>query len=199
MMITRITLIRHGITEWNKSGRYCGCKDIALSKDGQSQAKKLAKRLEAATFDKIYSSDRKRALQTARIIFKKARIIKVTSLREINFGILEGLRHKEIMKKYPSVYKRWLNDPYQDCIPRAEAMSVFKKRVKRGIEKIIRLNAGKDLAIVCHGGVIGIFVSSILKKNDFWCYVPKGASLTVVEYKDGKPKIKKFNEIKHLE
>jgi len=199
MIVTRLTLIRHGITQWNKLGRYCGCKDVLLSKEGKAQAQCLAKRLAAVKFDKIYSSDRKRSLQTARIIFKKAKIIKLSSLREINFGVLEGMRHKEIMKKYPSVYKRWLEDPYQDCIPGAEPMPAFKQRVKLGIEKIIRLNTGKELAIVCHGGVIGIVVSSILKKKNFWRYVPKGASFTVVEYRNGKPKVKKFNETKHLE
>lgn len=195
-MVTRLTLIRHAITRWNKSGRYCGCKDVALSKEGEAQARALAKRLKCVKFDKIYSSDRKRALQTARIIFKKARIIKVSSLREINFGVLEGLRHKDILMRYPVVYRKWIKDPYQDCIPRAESMAVFKKRVRRGIEKIVRENSGRELAIVCHGGVIGIFVSSLLKKKNFWGYVPKGASLTVVEYRSGLPKLKKFNETK---
>jgi probable phosphoglycerate mutase len=190
MMVTRLTLIRHGITRWNKLGRYCGCKDVPLSKEGRAQAKSLAQRLGAASFDKIYSSDRSRALQTARIIFQKAKIVKLPSLREINFGVLEGMRHKEILKKYPSVYKRWLKDPYQDCIPGAEPMNIFKKRIELGIKKVVRLNTGKELAIVCHGGVIGIIVSGILKKKKFWRYVPKPASLTIVEYKNGAFKIR---------
>ncbi len=184
--MTRLILIRHGATEWNKRGRYCGWRDIGLSREGKLQAKSLAKSLKSIKFDKIYSSDRKRALQTARIIFKKAKVTKVCALREIDFGVLEGLRHKEIMKKYPFVYKKWLSDPYQDCIPKAEPMNAFKKRVNRAIKKIVRLNPGKNLAIVCHGGVIGIFVSSILKSRNFWRYVPKPASLTVIEYNKGR-------------
>jgi len=199
MKNTRLVLIRHGLTRWNKSGRYCGWKDVALSKEGKAQAKRLRKLLKDARFDKIYSSDRKRALQTARIIFKKAKIVKAPLLKEINFGAIEGLRHKEILKKYPVVYRSWIKDPYKICLPSAESMNAFKKRVELGIKKIVRLNPGKELAIVCHGGVISILISSILKKRDFWKYVPKGASLTVVEYKNGLPKIKKFNETKHLE
>ncbi|MCX5696124.1 MAG: histidine phosphatase family protein [Candidatus Omnitrophica bacterium] len=198
-MVTRLTLIRHGVTEWNKKGRYCGFRDVGLSKEGEEQAKSLAKSLKSFKFDKIYSSDRSRALQTGRILFKECKIIRVRALREINFGVLEGLKHKEIMKKYPLAYKKWLSDPYQDCIPKAEPMSVFKKRVNQAIEKIVRLNSGKDLAIVCHGGVIGILVCGILKKNNFWRYVPKATSLTVIEYKKGKPRIKQFNKTKHLE
>jgi len=196
-MATRLTLIRHGITRWNKESRYCGCRDIGLSREGRQQAKRLAKSLKLIKFAKIYSSDRKRALQTSRIIFKKTKIIKVRALKEIDFGVLEGLRHQEIMKKYPSIYKKWLSDPYQNCIPGAEPMEAFENRVNRAMKKIVRSNPGKDLAIVCHGGVIGIFVCSILKKNNFWRYVPKAASLTVVEYVKGKPRIVKFNETKH--
>ena len=199
MKTTRLILIRHGLTLWNKSGRYCGCKDVALSKEGKAQAKRLSKFLKDAKFDKIYSSDRKRALQTARIIFRQAKIVKAPLLREIDFGVLEGLRHKEILLKYPDFYRKWIKDPYQNCIPQAESMNAFKKRVNRGIARIVRLNPGKELAIVCHGGVISILISSILKKKNFWKYVPKGASLTVVEYKNGYSKIKKFNETKHLE
>ncbi len=199
MKITRLILIRHGLTLWNKSGRYCGCKDVALSKEGKAQAKRLSNLLKDAKFDKIYSSDRKRALQTARIIFKKAKIVKAPLLREINFGAIEGLRHKDILKKYPVIYRNWIKDPYKTCLPKAEPMNEFKKRVIQGITRIVRLNPGKELAIVCHGGVISILIGSILKKNNFWKYVPKGASLTVVEYKNGLPKIKKFNETKHLE
>ncbi|MFH0856201.1 MAG: histidine phosphatase family protein [Candidatus Omnitrophota bacterium] len=198
MKITRLTLIRHGITRWNKAGRYCGCKDVALSREGRAQAKLLAKRLKGVKFDRIYSSDRLRALQTAGIVFNKAEIVRASSLREINFGVLEGLRHKEIMIKYPTVYRRWIKDPYQGCIPKAESMDVFNKRVSRGIEGIVRKNPGREVAIVCHGGVISALVCSILKRKNFWRYVPKGASLTVIEYKDNQPKIREFNETKHL-
>jgi len=185
-MATRLVLIRHGITAWNKQGRYCGCKDIGISREGRLQAKRLAKKLEFDKFDKIYSSDRRRALQTARIIFKQAKIIKVSALKEIDFGVLDGLRHKEIMQKYALVYKKWLADPYKVCIPGQEPMRVFKKRVNKAIKDIVRVNSGKNLAIVCHGGVIAIFVSSILKSRNFWHYVPAPASMTVIEYKQGR-------------
>jgi broad specificity phosphatase PhoE len=77
-------------------------------------------------------------------------------------------------------------------------MRVFKKRVRNAIKKILQVNSGKTVAVVCHGGVIGMLVSSILKSKDFWKYVPSAASLTIVEYKDDKFRIKKFNDKRHL-
>jgi len=192
-MTTRVILIRHGITDWNKKKRYCGCKDVNLSRDGKLEVVKLRKSLKDIIFDKIYCSDRKRALQTKAILFGSRGFTKVKGLREINFGVFEGLRHDEIMEKYPKVYRKWLVNPYKIRVPRAESMQVFKKRVKDAIKKILCFNRGKTIAVVCHGGVIGVFVSSILKSNNFWGYVPSSASVTIVEYKYNKYRIDKFN------
>jgi len=197
-MITRLILIRHGITGWNKRRRYCGYKDVNLSRQGRLQAIKLRNRFKGADFDKIYCSDRKRALQTRAILFGRSEFTKLNGLREINFGVFEGLKHEEIMEKFPVLYKNWLADPYKVRIPQAEQMLVFKKRVEHAIKKIVQTNSGKTIAVVCHGGVIGILVSSILKSKDFWKYVPSAASLTSVEYKDDKFRIKKFNDKHHL-
>lgn len=197
-MMTKIVLIRHGITAWNIQRRYCGYRDVSLSKQGKAQVVKLRKNLKNICFDKIYCSDRKRALMTRAILFGKTDFVKEKDLREIHFGALEGLKHNEIIKKYGEVYKKWLLNPYKNRIPRAEAIQVFKKRIQRAIKKIVYFNRGKTIAVVCHGGVIGIFVSSILKSNNFWKHVPSPASATIVEHKNNKYKIDKFDHQTYL-
>ena len=196
--MTRLVLIRHGVTEWNREKRYCGHRDIGLSDEGKSQIRLLSNRLNAIRFDKVYCSDRKRAMQTARILFRQTRITPNRDLREINFGILEGLKYEEIMEKYADVYKKWLKDPLKNNIPRAESMNIFRKRVEDAISNITHSNFGKTIAVVCHGGVIGIFLKGILKSKSFWSCVPSPASLTMVECKEDKPILKKFNDIAHL-
>ena len=192
-MTTRLIFIRHGITAWNKQRRYCGRKDVSLSRQGKAQVLKLCPGFNNIAIDRIYCSDRKRAMATRNLLFGKRHFTKEKNLREIDFGVLEGLRHEQILKKYPQAYKRWLRDPYQVSIPRAETMAAFKKRVTSAIKKIVRLNPGKTIAIVCHGGVIGIFVSSILRNRHFWKYVPSPASVTMVTYKNNKYSLDKFN------
>lgn len=196
--MTRLFLIRHGVTEWNREKRYCGHRDIGLSNEGKSQVKLLSNRLNAVRFDRVYCSNRKRAIQTARMLFKQARIIPDWGLREINFGVLEGLKHKEIMEKYEDTYKKWLKDSFKNSIPKAEPMNVFKKRVENALWSIIRFNSGKTIAVVCHGGVIGIFVNGILKNRNFWRCVPSPASVTIVEHEKGKARLKKLNDTTHL-
>ncbi len=196
--MTKLILIRHGITEWNKEKRYCGHKVIGLSNAGKSQIKLLSNRLNAVRFDKVYCSNRKRAMQTARMLFKQARIIPKRGLCEISFGVLEGLKHEEIMRKYASMYEKWLKDPFTNNIPRAEPMNGFKKRVESALWSIVRSNSGKTIAVVCHGGVIGIFLTEIVKNRNFWHCVPSPSSVTVVEHRKGKFTLKKFNDTAHL-
>jgi broad specificity phosphatase PhoE len=198
-MSTRIFLIRHGVTNWNKKKRYCGRLNVSISREGKEQSVKLRNRIHDVCFDKVYCSVKKRALETCRIIFGESKFTKVTALKEINFGVLEGMRYPEIMHKYGLVYENWINDPHRHRLPKSEPIMVFKKRVVTAINKIVRDNAGKTVAVVCHGGVIGVLMSSFKKSRDFWRYVPKAASITIIEYKKGKPRIKKFNDIKHLE
>ncbi len=197
-MATKLILIRHGETLWNAQKRYCGSTDIGLSAKGKKQARRLKEKLNGMNIHKIYTSGRKRAIQTSRIILNGAKIIKVEALREINFGVLEGLTHEEIMKKYTDVYKKWLKDPFKNRIPGAESISAFKKRIQAAIRKIACISYGKTVAIVCHGGVISIFVSNMLKSRNFWRYIPSAASMTIVEYKKGVPRIKLFNDTAHL-
>ena len=196
--MTRLILIRHGVTRWNKERRYCGHKDIGLSREGRYQVKLLFNRLNTIRFDKIYCSNRKRAIQTARILFKREKIIRHQGLREIDFGVLEGLRYEEIVQKYAHLYEKWLKDSFKNNVPGAEPMNVFKRRVGGTIKRIIRSNHDKTIAIVCHGGVIGIFVNGILKNRNFRRCVPSPASITIVEYKRGKPGLKVFNDTEHL-
>jgi len=108
------------------------------------------------------------------------------------------MRYPEILQKYKVAYENWIKDPHKYRLPKSEPVTTFRKRVVKAINKIARNNAGKTVAVVCHGGVIGVFMSSLKKAKDFWRYVPKSASVTIIEYNKGKPQVKKFDDITHL-
>ncbi|MEW5758001.1 MAG: histidine phosphatase family protein [Candidatus Omnitrophota bacterium] len=203
-MAVKLLLIRHGQTNYNLKKRYSGFADVGLNKTGKQQARGLVKKLEKEKIHKIYASDRKRAIQTAKILFKNREIEKISDLREIHFGVFEGLTYKEILQKYPVIYKRWLKNPYKITVPKGESLSDLKKRVIRAIKKIMNsakggsASGGKTVAIVTHGGVISVFLNHLLKTRDFWNTIPKSASLSIVEHKNKKIKINLFNDVSHL-
>ena len=175
-MATKLILIRHGSTDWNIEKRYSGLIDIGLNDKGKKEARCLYKRLKQEKVNKVYASKKKRAIQTARIIFKGLKIEKIPDLREVHFGCFEGLTHEEIMKKHGKIYKRWLNNPFCVAVPGGEDLKDFRKRVINAVRKIISLNRNKTVAVVCHGGTISILTGKI----------PAPGSLTIIKYKNGK-------------
>lgn len=197
-MATKLLLIRHGQTLWNSTKRYSGFIDIGLNKIGRLQARELYKRLKDKAIHKIYTSDRKRAIQTAKIVFGRREVKRIPELRELHFGVFEGSNHKELMQTHPLIYKKWLSDPFSITIPQGESLKAFKKRVTGVLKKIISLNRNKTIAMVTHGGAISVFINSILKKREFWGQIPASASLSIIEFKGNKPEILLFNDTTHL-
>lgn len=197
-MATKLILIRHGETDWNLRRRYSGFVDIGLNEKGKIQAKKLYERLKEEDIHRVYASDQKRAIQTAKIVFKGVEIEKIPDLREVHFGVFESLTYKEIMKKHSIVYKKWLKDPFSITIPKGEDLRDFKKRIIKSLKNIISLNKNKTVAVVSHGGAISVFINNILKSKEFWKQIPNSASLSIIEYKNNKARIRLFNDITHL-
>jgi len=197
-MPTKLFLIRHGSTDWNVRERYCGFVDIALNNKGIAQAKRLQRRLKNETVHKVYSSDRKRAIQTAGIVFNGYDIEKIPDLREMHFGIFEGLTYKQIIQRFPCTYEKWIKNPFKTVIPRGESLTILKKRVVRAFKKIIARRPNQVVAVVCHGGTISTFINHILKTKDFWKHIPQSASLTIMEIQSNKFKTALFNDVSHL-
>lgn len=197
-MPTRLLLIRHGQTNCNAKKRYSGFTDVSLNSTGRQQAAKLKSKIPQDSIHRVYSSDRKRARQTARIIFGKRRVEIIPELREMHFGVFEGLTYKEIMTHYPDMYQKWLADPFSLAIPKGDDLRDFQKRVVRAFKKIAAGNHNKTVAIVSHGGAISVFLNYIRKSRDFWNQIPHSASLSIVDCKNHKARVKSFDDTSHL-
>lgn len=155
-MATTLFLVRHGETEWNALGKFQGCIDIELSEEGIFQANLLKEKVQNS-FDYIYSSPLKRALDTANIICSNKNIKpKVEpNLREINFGEWEGLTPKEIEELYPENFIKWKSDELTAPICGGDlSLKLASVRALKAILKIINKHKNKKIIIVCHGGII---------------------------------------------
>ena len=92
-MTTRILLVRHGETDWNRDRRVQGHTDIPLNDEGRRQARALAAELDGEIVDTTYSSDLLRARETAEILCleRGTQLVVLAALREKHFGTWEGL------------------------------------------------------------------------------------------------------------
>ncbi|HEX9371110.1 MAG TPA: histidine phosphatase family protein, partial [Roseiflexaceae bacterium] len=109
-MKTTFFVIRHGETDWNLNGRWQGHADVPLNQVGRVQARRLADRLlrDGARIDAIYSSDLKRAWETARAVAAALDLAPRLdpSLREIDVGSWSGLTSTEVLARDTDTYER---------------------------------------------------------------------------------------------
>src|SRR5947208_8271356 len=102
--MTTLLLARHGETDWNREGRWQGWADPPLNEAGRSQAHELAEQLRHVSFDAVYSSDLRRAHETAEIVAAPhgVPVVPDEGLREIDIGPWSGLTRAVIEERYPS-------------------------------------------------------------------------------------------------
>jgi len=199
--MTRLILIHHCETDYNLQNRYCGFNDPVLNNKGIWQSKRLACRLKDVKMDKIYSSDLKRAYQTAKIIFKSNTIEKLKDFREMNFGLFEGLRYKDIIKRYRKLYGDWLCNPLKVKIPGGEGLIDLSKRVKERLSIIFAQREYGTIALVTHGGPIRIILCEALRLDlKMLRQIEQGfGALNIINYfKDSQPVVVKMNDMSHF-
>jgi probable phosphoglycerate mutase len=153
---TRIVAIRHGETDWNAVGRMQGQLDIGLNDSGRWQAQRLAAALADETFDAIYSSDLKRAVQTAWPLADALRqkLHLDAGLRERCFGVFQGLTFDEVAARWPEASRRWRRREPDFAPEGAESLRAFFDRCIGTARRLAAAHAGQTIALVAHGGVL---------------------------------------------
>ena len=196
----KLILIRHGETDCTAQAIYCGHDDIPLNANGKKQAHLLKKRLSSLAVDAIYSSDLKRASETANIVFPGKTITKLTCLREIDLGNFSGLGFSEIEKRYPDACKAWISDPLKAQVPGGESVADFAKRAGDCFKDLFKKNPGKKIAVVTHGGTIRIILLAIQNKDasHVWSIEQDTTALNIVEFGENGHKITVLNDTSHL-
>ncbi len=151
--MTRFCLVRHGQTDWNLAGRYQGQSDVPINGSGRAQARALAHQLDGHLFAAIYTSDLKRAKETAEIIgtFVHVPVRLEPRLREIDQGEWEGQLVEVIQARYAALWERRTVDPAGVRPPGGETVGEVARRVHAALEDIARLHPDTSVLIVSHG------------------------------------------------
>lgn len=180
-----------------------GHSDVPLSDRGRGQAQLLAKRLARVKIDHFYSSDLARAKETATIIAQPHQMeVKTTpALREMNFGVWEGMTIKEVKNSYADALKTWWTTPLHVQIPEGETLEEMAERCVNKIKSIIQHHDNETVAVVSHGGAIRSIISSLLgmNLNDYWRLHLDNTCLNLVEFPRWEQGILKLlNDCTHL-
>lgn len=151
-MSVEVWLVRHGETVWNAEGRLTGWSDVPLSALGKAQARALSYFLTATPFDCVFSSDLQRAVHTAHLAYGKTEH-QLTILRELNFGLLEGMRWSDLAEPYQTALLAF--DGLQ--APGGESTADFRARIYAFLET---LPPGRHL-VFSHGGVLRLILRDL--------------------------------------
>lgn len=183
-------LVRHGYTEENSKGTYYGDIDVGLNNIGELQCKFLKEKLSEVEFSCVYTSTKKRAIQSAELILenKEYNLIKSEKLNERSFGIFEGLDYIELEKSYKEEYEAWSKDWIGYKIKNGESHLEFSNRVYEFLEHILDKHKNQEnLLLVCHGGVIRAIYTYIMNKQVdlFWKFACKNGDLSIIKYEYG--------------
>ena len=181
-----IVLIRHGESEANKNKILISNINDPLTKLGIIQVKKLENKLNNLNFQnkKIFSSQWKRANDTAKILFPDDKIFTDCLLGETNPGIFESKLESEFNEKYPLFHKNFLNK-YEG----GESHSDMSNRIVQFIQNNILGKQKKDetLLIVTHGGPISIFLQYFLNISfieNYPSFTVKNATYSILRWNE---------------
>ena len=201
---SRIILIRHGETNWNKEGRFQGQIDIPLNEKGKEQASKASQYLEEIEFTKAFSSSMKRPYETAKIILKNnnIQIEKIESLVEISHGLWEGKLEEEIKQTWPEMLKNWHEKPESVTMPEGESIKQVSDRAISAWNLICNSQQEKDTSLlVAHDAVNKTLICHILglSYSDIWMIKQGNGGITVIDiFKNKNYVLSSVNITNHL-
>jgi probable phosphoglycerate mutase len=148
-MAAEIWLVRHGETEWSRSGQHTSRTDLPLTPEGERQTENLTRMLAGHAFARVLSSPMKRAVDTCRRVGLTPEIS--DDLREWDYGDYEGLTTPEIQKSAPG-WTVWTG-----LAPNGETVDQVAVRADRIISRA--LSVGGDVALFGHGHLLRILAA----------------------------------------
>lgn len=197
-----IYLVRHGETDYNKTGKLQGWSDIPLNEYGVELAEKTAEGLKETEFDLVFSSPFQRSYATTEKIIKNRNLSIQTDdrLKEINLGPNEGDLYEEVRMNENHPLHNFFRKP-EDYSPveGAESIEDVKKRAFDFLnDKIFPLEKKfKSILIVAHGALNRCILNTILDIHDknFWKINLPNCAVSILSLENGKLKVLERSKI----
>ena len=160
--MSKIYLIRHGLTEANEKHLYCGSTDLPLSQKGREELAEIKYDIDKSKVCFI-TSGMKRTEETLKILFGDIPHVIDSRFKEIDFGIFEMKSYNEL--KDTAEYQQWLDgDNHTNIPPQGESGEQMEQRVLGAFAEI--KGTDKDTVIITHGGVIVSIMANLFKEEN---------------------------------
>ena len=200
--MTRLILVRHGRTEWNRVERFRGRVDIELDEVGIKQAKAAAASIADWQVSAIYSSPLRRALTTAEILAHPfgLEVKPLPGIIDIDYGEWQGLSPQEAAAKDRGLYSNWLENPHEMEFPGGESLGMVRERAASTVNGLIAQHLKETVVLVSHKVVCHILILSLLglDNSHFWQITQDVCAINLFEVRGGIPSALSLNDTCHL-
>ncbi len=190
-VLPHIAVIRHGETEWSRSGRHTGRTDLPLTDHGRDQALSVGRRLKDRTFLRVLSSPLQRAARTAELAGFGAMVESDPDLLEWDYGDYEGRRTADIHAERPG----W--NVFRDGCPNGESLSDVSGRADRVVARLRQ--ADGDVALFSHAHFLRVLMARWVRLDSLTAlaFVVHPAGIGVLGYEHhnrDEPVLVRWNE-----
>lgn len=181
-------LVRHGETEWSRTGRHTGRTDVGLTERGQQQAQAVGAALRARRFAVVLTSPLERAAETCRLAGYGDVAARRDELMEWDYGAYEGRKTLDIRKER-SDWTLW-----RDGVPDGETATEVGARVDGLVDEL--RSADGDAAVFSHGHLLRVFAARWvgLEPTAGGLFALDPATISVLGYERETPVIRSWNE-----
>ncbi|KAG2606231.1 phosphoglycerate mutase-like protein 4 [Panicum virgatum] len=202
---TEMVAVRHGETEWNVSHTIQGRLDHELNETGRQQAAMVARRLsesEEAKPAAVYSSDLKRAAETAQMIAATSSVSNVVidqALTERHMGSFQGMKREDVLKS--EAYKAYSSkDERKEELPGGgESLNQLSERCVSRLNAIAEKHKGERVVVVTHEEVIQELCRHANPTTSVRRNIPNTSiSIFHVSGSDGRWILEKVGDVGHL-
>jgi probable phosphoglycerate mutase len=202
--VTRIILVRHGQTEWNRVERFRGRADVPLNQTGIAQAEATARRLARQPKPAaVYSSPLSRAAVTAGKIARPHGLTVQPhgGLIDIDYGQWQGLTPRQVAERWPEQLNAWYNAPQSERIPSGETLRVVRERGMSTVQELVRQHADSTIVLVAHTVMNRLILLGVLGLGDdrFWRLGQEPCAINRFSVQDGEFALLGLNDTGHLE
>lgn len=155
-------LVRHGETQANRDGVYCGGSDLVLTQNGRRQAQQVAWQLAEVPFARIVTSQLRRTRETAAIVRPGSQPESLAAWNEMHFGEWELRHHRDLRQDDPQRYRAWVADWQHTPPPGGESFTDFSRRVIEATQALVGDERPGNTLLVAHQGVLSVMLATLL-------------------------------------
>jgi probable phosphoglycerate mutase len=184
----KIVLIRPGATDYDVQGRVRGQLDIPLNTQGFEEVNREVESLRSGSIrlDALYYAPCRPAVETAEAISRalKVRSREIDALRNLDYGLWQGMKIEEIRTRQPKIYRQWQEIPDCICPPEGETIEEAETRVMDWLRRLHRRHQGETIGLV-----VAEPMASIIKRlithaplGDLWKAEMRHGQLEILQW-----------------